>query len=607
MGGHSDASDDCIRMAFGSCNRQNLPQTFWHKINQHQPQAFLWSGDAVYTIGNRKGAGNTSLTAYLAQSFRELSEDLHYANFVENLKERKLSSMKTAGECDRSGCESHGTVYGIYDDHDLGVNDGGKDIEELDARRALFQRFLAGLSAHTGVGTSTSPSCNGSDRIAACSVKDEPEIDRESYHTFILSPPDGSMSHSVRVIVLDTRYHRDPHVIPSVGSNTHFIYPYLPLSALFAAAVRGMSASFLNVYEYNRGGRRVKGSDGGTITDSNGFATVGLSSDEFSKQGGFLGDMLGEAQWRWFNDTLAADKDTVDFTVIVSSVQVFTSNPVVESWGHFPRAKERLFQLLHQHRPPGLVFLSGDVHHAELSRVTQFYRSIGAVADTDTNTEHISAYESDGWYERQIVEVTSSGLTHTCSDSLLTRYVCPLMLKYGYNYNIGGDGDSSSSTDTDLEREVPSGHRLTPHSFYIGRNYGLLSTRRCDDNKTFCLDVDVYSLESNKSVLHHTVKRQNSSNFAAGDWTYVGPSALHRLGRSGFDRVSISEHFADDGTVDTGYIYYASFPLWSHRQLILLSASMILSVGGLAIFLSCLRRGAKLVVDKCCILLNTDE
>ena len=46
-------------------------------------------------------------------------------------------------------------------------------------------------------------------------------------------------------------------------------------------------------------------------------------------------------------------------------VQVFTSNPWVESWGHFHAARLRLVALLERHRPKGLLLLSGDVHFSE--------------------------------------------------------------------------------------------------------------------------------------------------------------------------------------------------------------------------------------------------
>ena len=45
-------------------------------------------------------------------------------------------------------------------------------------------------------------------------------------------------------------------------------------------------------------------------------------------------------------DKLDSEDSDVDYHVIVSSIQVFTTNPVVESWGHFPYAKQRLVSFI---------------------------------------------------------------------------------------------------------------------------------------------------------------------------------------------------------------------------------------------------------------------
>jgi len=496
------AVDGGIRVAFGSCNRQSLPQTFWEVIEKQHPQSFLWTGDAVYA--DVKG------TDALDQALRNLSENPYYLTFVQGLEKRKTSIQRTQ-DCSAGMCSDYETVYGIYDDHDLGVNDGGRDIPDRAARRELFQRFLAGRE-DTSVCTNMTN---------ATESESELKRGRESYRTFALGAADGS--HSVRVVILDTRYHRDPHAVSSVGSSTHWIYPFLPLSAIFAAAVRGISASFFDIY--NLGTGRVDDHLGGIFT----------------------GDILGDEQWRWLNNTLA-EPSAADFTVIVSSVQVFTSNPIVESWGHFPRAKTRLFNLLQQHRPPGLVFLSGDVHHAELSRATQ----------QQLRLAHEGAPFVTEGFEREIVEITSSGLTHTCSDSLLTRYICPLMLKYAYNY---GPVDRNS-TDASSGH---SGHRLTPDSFHIGRNFGILSTRHCNDTDlnaggegrgAFCLDVEVFSIETNEPVLRHTVVR---------DWRRLGETEMLKVGLSSRDSVS-SSRSAVTGNLGS-HVIYTDFPLWSTQQL----------------------------------------
>lgn len=76
--------------------------------------------------------------------------------------------------------------------------------------------------------------------------------------------------------------------------------------------------------------------------------------------------MLGEAQWRWLERSLAASR--ADFKVIVSSTQVLARYHVHECWGLFPADWERLVALLARERIGGVLFLSGDRHSGELLR-----------------------------------------------------------------------------------------------------------------------------------------------------------------------------------------------------------------------------------------------
>jgi hypothetical protein len=36
------------RIAFGSCNEQDLQNNMWPIIEQRNPAAFIWGGDAIY-------------------------------------------------------------------------------------------------------------------------------------------------------------------------------------------------------------------------------------------------------------------------------------------------------------------------------------------------------------------------------------------------------------------------------------------------------------------------------------------------------------------------------------------------------------------------------
>ena len=169
----------------------------------------------------------------------------------------------------------------------------------------------------------------------------------------------------MKVVFLDTRSFRDDHYIPSVGGWEKF-----PLAPLFAAFSR-LSVKLLGV-----------GSK-------------------------YAGEILGEEQWTWLEKELL--HSTSSLNVVVSSIQILTTNPLVESWGHFPVEKRRLVSLLSSPaiNSMSVVLLSGDVHHAEFS------------------------------HAGDILEVTSSGLTHSCSGPFY-GFVCTIMLETFPAHRWGG-------------------------------------------------------------------------------------------------------------------------------------------------------------------------
>ncbi|KAI9022122.1 PhoD-like phosphatase-domain-containing protein [Hyaloraphidium curvatum] len=116
--------------------------------------------------------------------------------------------------------------------------------------------------------------------------------------------------------------------------------------------------------------------------------------------------MLGEEQWTWLARALA---EPANATLLVSSVQVVATTPTTESWGHFPRERTRLLRLLREADPAGLVIVSGDVHVAEV---------LGLPGLPD-------------------LEVTSSGLTHSCADSLKVQALCDLVWSFGGEHRRG--------------------------------------------------------------------------------------------------------------------------------------------------------------------------
>lgn len=42
------------RIAFGSCNDQSRLNPFWPVLEQRKPAAFIWGGDAIYSVSSSK-------------------------------------------------------------------------------------------------------------------------------------------------------------------------------------------------------------------------------------------------------------------------------------------------------------------------------------------------------------------------------------------------------------------------------------------------------------------------------------------------------------------------------------------------------------------------
>lgn len=74
--------------------------------------------------------------------------------------------------------------------------------------------------------------------------------------------------------------------------------------------------------------------------------------------------VLGEAQWSWLKDQLEIP---ADIRIVASSIQVIADGHFYESWSRFPLERERLYKLIRDTRANGVIFISGDRHHGEIS------------------------------------------------------------------------------------------------------------------------------------------------------------------------------------------------------------------------------------------------
>lgn len=138
-------------IAFGSCNNQEAPQHIWQPILAAKPDLFIFAGDNVYASG------------------------LNFS--VERLKKAHAKLADHSGFSQLIKTTKH---MAIWDDHDYGLNDGGKEWQHKQDSKNVFLEFW---------------------KIAG----NDPRRARDGlYCSELFGPP----QQRVQVILLDTRWNR---------------------------------------------------------------------------------------------------------------------------------------------------------------------------------------------------------------------------------------------------------------------------------------------------------------------------------------------------------------------------------------------------------------
>ncbi len=139
------------KIAFGSCNRQNLPQPMWRKLVEEKPDLWIWTGDVIYA--------NTDDMGQLSRLYAQQLNQPEYNRFL------------TSGPA----------VIGIYDDHEYGKNDSGIDTPMKKPSMQLFLDFVN-------------------------EPKQSPRRQQPGIYTSYRFGPEGKR---VKVLLTDTRYNRE--------------------------------------------------------------------------------------------------------------------------------------------------------------------------------------------------------------------------------------------------------------------------------------------------------------------------------------------------------------------------------------------------------------
>jgi len=76
--------------------------------------------------------------------------------------------------------------------------------------------------------------------------------------------------------------------------------------------------------------------------------------------------LLGNEQWYWLTSEL---RKKADVRIIGSSTQFGISFNGYEAWANFPYERERMLEVIAKTKANGVIFISGDVHYGELSKL----------------------------------------------------------------------------------------------------------------------------------------------------------------------------------------------------------------------------------------------
>lgn len=153
-------------IAFGSCNDFKRKQDIWDEVAFHEPQLWIWLGDLAYI--------DSDIPGLIKRGYQKQFDQEQYQRFREAVP-----------------------ITGVWDDHDYGTNNSGKEFPGKETSEEAFLNFME-------------------------LPEDHPARKREGvYYSETLGP----QGQQVKVINLDCRYFRDE---PLIDDRPNAKKPYLP-------------------------------------------------------------------------------------------------------------------------------------------------------------------------------------------------------------------------------------------------------------------------------------------------------------------------------------------------------------------------------------------
>ena len=116
------------RLAFASCNSQNLSQPLWPIIASRRPAAFVWGGDAIYA----DDFDGLDLSTFPPQP-------VHKAATPERLRRYYAQQL---GHPEYRRLVASTVIFGPLDDHDFGANNGDRTYEHRRESNIAYVDFI---------------------------------------------------------------------------------------------------------------------------------------------------------------------------------------------------------------------------------------------------------------------------------------------------------------------------------------------------------------------------------------------------------------------------------------------------------------------------------
>ncbi|SOV14026.1 alkaline phosphatase, putative [Plasmodium gaboni] len=284
-------NEKLTNFVFLSCNYQKgkVNNTLLNSIEKRKPQLMLWIGDYFYT--------DCSEIKCLDDAYTYIKKDPFYMKLKKKFK-----------------------IDGIYDDHDYNKNNGDRLYKY---KKESKKKYLDYLNID----------------------KNDIRYKRNGAYVSKLYIDPNNENNQVKIIMLDTRYNKDPYPFYAPDSYKDlFFHMFISFLSRFHSSIFGLCCNSKN-------------------------------------------DILGNEQWKWLEKELTNSKARAH--IIISSTQIFSNHIINENWGLMPYSLKRLRELIKKTKPKGLLFLSGDVHFGSIIGNEE---SVIEVTSSSVNQENIFSY-----------------------------------------------------------------------------------------------------------------------------------------------------------------------------------------------------------------------